>query len=65
MPRLEINQTRHICASVRLGESAGAQVDQYAAFIHASADDIVDKAPSRDSRYRDHITRVGVDLGGI
>ena len=35
---------RHICASVRLDEATAAQVDQYAAFIHASADDVVDKA---------------------
>jgi len=44
MPLLEINQSRHISASVRLDESTAAQVDQYAAFIHASADDVVDKA---------------------
>ena len=44
MPLLEINEVRHISASVRLDESTAAQVDQYAAFIHASADDVVDKA---------------------
>jgi len=44
MPLLEINQSRHICASVRLDEATAAQVDQYAAFIHASPDDVVDKA---------------------
>ena len=44
MPLLEINQMRHICASVRLDEATAAQVDQYAAFIQASADDVVDKA---------------------
>jgi len=44
MPLLEINQVRHISASVRLDESTAAQVDQYAAFIRASADDVVDKA---------------------
>jgi hypothetical protein len=44
MPLLEINQIRHICASVRLDESIAAQVDQYAAFIRASADDVVEKA---------------------
>jgi hypothetical protein len=43
MPLLEINQVRHICASVRLDEETAAQVDQYA-FIRASADDVVDKA---------------------
>jgi hypothetical protein len=44
MPLLEINQIHHICASIRLDEVTAAQVDQYAAFIHASADDVVDKA---------------------
>src|SRR5260370_34523715 len=44
MPLLEINQSRHICASVRLDEFTATQVDQYAAFIHATADDVVDKA---------------------
>jgi len=44
MPLLEINQVRHICASVRLDEETAAQVDRYAAFIRASADDVVDKA---------------------
>ena len=43
MPLLEINQIRHISASDRLDESTAAQVDQYAAFIRASADDVVDK----------------------
>ena len=41
---LEINQIRHICASVRLDEATATQVDQYAALIEASADDVVDKA---------------------
>src|ERR1700687_2830728 len=44
MPLLEINQSRHVCASVRLDEVTATRVDQYAAFIHASADDVVDKA---------------------
>ena len=44
MPLLEITQTRHISASVRLDGATATQVDQYAAFIHASADDVVDKA---------------------
>jgi len=59
MPLLEINQSRHICASVRLDESTAAQVDQYAAFIHASADDVVDKALnyvfSKDRDFQDFL----------
>jgi hypothetical protein len=43
MPLLEINQIRHISASVRLEESTAEQVDQYAAFVHASADDVADQ----------------------
>lgn len=44
MPLIEVTQSRQISASVRLDEATAAQVDQYAAFIHASADDVVDKA---------------------
>jgi hypothetical protein len=59
MPLLEINQIRHICASVRLDEITAAQVDQYAAFIHASADDVVDKALnyvfSKDRDFQDFL----------
>ena len=43
MPLIEINQIHHISASVRLDESAAEQVDRYAAFVQASADDVVDK----------------------
>ena len=44
MPLLEVNQSRHVSASIRLEEATAIQIDQYAAFIHASADDVVDKA---------------------
>ena len=44
MPLLEINQTRYISASVRLDESTAEQVDQYAAFVRACADDVADQA---------------------
>ena len=44
MPLLEIIQSRQISASIRLDEATATQVDQYAAFIHATADDVVDKA---------------------
>ncbi len=43
MPLLEINQIHYISASVRLDEATAEQIDQYAAFVHASADDVVDK----------------------
>jgi hypothetical protein len=44
MPLIEVIQTRHISATVRLDEATATLVDQYAAFIHASADDVIDKA---------------------
>ncbi len=59
MPLLEVIQTRQISASVRLDEATAAQVDQYAAFIHASADDVVDRALnyvfSKDRDFQDFL----------
>jgi len=46
MPLLEIVQIRRVTASIRLEESTAALIDQYAAFLHASADEVVDKALS-------------------
>ena len=59
MALLEITQTRQISASVRLDGATATQVDQYAAFIHASADDVVDKALnyvfSKDRDFQDFL----------
>lgn len=44
MPLLEVVQTRQISASIRLTDSTAYQVDQYAAFIRASADDVIEEA---------------------
>ena len=44
MPLLEVVQTRHLSASIRLTDTTATLVDQYAAFIHASADDVVEQA---------------------
>lgn len=44
MPLLEIIQTTHVNATIRLEQSTAAQVDQYAAFLRAPADEVVDKA---------------------
>ena len=44
MPLLEVTQTRHLSASIRLTDTTATQVDQYAAFIHASANDVVEQA---------------------
>jgi predicted transcriptional regulator len=44
MPLLEVTQTKHVSASIRLSDATATQVDQYAAFIHATADDVIEKA---------------------
>jgi hypothetical protein len=44
MALLEIAQSRQITATIRLEESTAVMVNQYAAFIHASADDVVNHA---------------------
>ena len=44
MPLLEVTQTRYVSASIRLRDTTATQVDQYAAFINASADDVVEQA---------------------
>jgi len=44
MPLLEVVQTRYISASIRLIDSTAIQLDQYAAFIHAAADEVIDQA---------------------
>jgi hypothetical protein len=44
MPLLEIVQTRQVSATIRLDRLTAEQIDQYATFLHASADEVVDKA---------------------
>jgi hypothetical protein len=44
MPLLEVIQTKQISASIRISDTTAIQVDQYAAFIRASADDVVEQA---------------------
>jgi hypothetical protein len=54
MPLLEVVKTRQVSASIRLPDTTAMQVDQYAAFIHASADDVVEQALACVfSKYRD------------
>ena len=44
MPLLEVVQTRYVSASIRLTDTTAMQVDQYAAFIHASAAEVMEQA---------------------
>ena len=46
MPLLEVIQTKQISASIRLSDTTATLVDQYAAFIRACADDVVEQALS-------------------
>jgi hypothetical protein len=44
MPLIEINQSRQVSATIRLEAATATLIDQYATFLHAPADDVVDKA---------------------
>ena len=59
MPLLEINLSRYRSAAIRLVETTAEQVDRYAAFAHASADDVVDRALtyvfSKDRDFQDFL----------
>jgi len=44
MPLLEVVQTRYVSATIRLTDTTAMQVDQYAAFIHAAADEVMEQA---------------------
>jgi hypothetical protein len=59
MPLLEVTQTRQISASIRLNDTTATQVDQYAAFIRACADEVVEQALvyvfSKDRDFQDFL----------
>jgi hypothetical protein len=44
MPLIEVIQSRYVSATIRLESATATLIDQYAAFVHGSADDVVDKA---------------------
>ena len=59
MPLLEIVQTSHVTAMIRLEDTTAGQIDQYAAFLQAPADDVVDKALTyvfaKDREFQDYL----------
>ncbi len=59
MPLLEVIQTKQISASIRLTDTTAIQVDQYAHFIRACADDVVEQALayvfSKDRDFQDFL----------
>ena len=44
MPLIEVTQSQYVSATIRLESATANLVDQYAAFVHGSADEVVDKA---------------------
>ena len=59
MPLLEVNQTKQVSASIRLTATTAIQVNQYAHFIRACADDVVEQALayvfSKDRDFQDFL----------
>jgi hypothetical protein len=59
MPLIEINQSLQVSATIRLDSETAALTDQYATFIHASADDVVDKVLSyvfsKDREFQEYL----------
>ena len=59
MPLLEVNQTKQVSASIRLNDTTAIQVNQYAHFIRACADDVVEQALayvfSKDRDFQDFL----------
>jgi hypothetical protein len=59
MPLIEINQSRPVSATIRLESATATLIDQYASFLHAPADDVVDKALnyvfSKDREFQEYL----------
>ena len=59
MPLIEVTQSRYVSATIRLDSDTATLIDQYAAFAHGSADDVVDKALNyvfgKDREFQDYL----------
>jgi hypothetical protein len=59
MPLIEVTQSRYVSATIRLESATASLIDQYAAFVQGSADDVVDKALSyvfaKDREFQDYL----------
>ena len=59
MPLIEITQSQYVSATIRLESGTASLVDQYAAFVHGTADDVVDKALNyvfaKDREFQEHL----------
>ena len=59
MPLIEVTQSRYVSATIRLDAATATLIDHYAAFVHGSADDVVDKALNyvfaKDREFQDYL----------
>jgi hypothetical protein len=59
MPLIEVTQSRYVTATIRLESATANLIDQYAAFVRGSADDVVDKALNyvfaKDREFQEHL----------
>ena len=59
IPLIQINQSRQVSATIRLASETATLIDQYATFVHAPADDVVDKALnyvfSKDREFQEYL----------
>jgi hypothetical protein len=59
MPLIEVTQNRYVTATIRLDAATATLIDHYAAFVHGSADDVVDKALNyvfaKDREFQDYL----------
>lgn len=59
MPLLEVTQNRKVSATIHLVDTTATQLDQYAAFIRSSADDVIEQALgyvfSKDREFQDYL----------
>jgi hypothetical protein len=59
MPLIEVTQSQYVSATIRLESATANLVDQYAAFVHGSADEVVDKALNyvfvKDREFQEHL----------
>ena len=59
MPLIEVSQSHLVSATIRVESATATLIDQYATFLHASADDVVDKALnyvfSKDREFQEYL----------
>jgi hypothetical protein len=62
MALLEVQHVRKVTATVQMEEPMAVSVDRYAAFIHASADDVINRALeyvfAKDKDFQKHLASI-------